>query len=214
MKNALVSLVAVSVLCAFASTCLAGPAKDRVKEGVDKIIAILDEPAYKGGKKRDEMVKRVADLTEDYFDYQELSMRAVGEPWLKFSEKQRVDFVKAFSDLLKKTYLAKVESYNNEKVEYLDEKVEGNRAMVLTEVVTKDKKMSANYKLIKKDRWMIYDVSGEGVSLVLNYRSQFDAILKKESPDALIKRIQDKVKAIDEGKVDASKDNIFESKKK
>lgn len=214
MKKLFAPLIALLVLFCFAATSFAGPPKERLKEGIDRIIAILDDPAYKGGKKRDEMVKRVADATEDYFDFKELAMRAVGQPWLNFTDKQRADMVKAFSDLLKKTYLAKVEGYENEKVEYLDEKIEGNKAMVLTEVVTKDKKISANYRLLKKDRWMVYDVIGEGVSLVMNYRSQFDAILKKDSPEVLIKRINDKIKAIDEGKVDASKDSIFETKKK
>ena len=83
---------------------------------------------------------------------------------------------------------------------YQGEQVEGNQAFLKTQVQMKDKTIPINYVMIKHDQWMVYDVVVEGVSLVKNYRTQFSKILSKDSPEALIQRIKDKIKALDEGK--------------
>jgi len=139
-------------------------------------------------------------VSDSFFDWRELSRRAAAEHWAKFTPKQQDDFVVAFSELLQKTYIRKLDKYNNEKVSYLKEQIEGNQAFVNTLVAMKDKSIPINYVMIKRDQWLVYDVFVEGVSLVKNYRTQFAKILVKESPEALIQRIKDKIKALDEGK--------------
>lgn len=188
------------LMLAFSSVALAGEPQDRLKGGIDKVIAILSDPALKGPAKRAERQNKLRTVADGFFDWRELSRRALAENWNKYSPKQQDEFVASFSELLQKTYIRKLEKYNNEKVTYVKEQIEGNHAFINTQVMMKDKSIPINYIMIKRDQWMVYDVMVEGVSLVKNYRSQFSKVLTKESPEALLQRIKDKIKALDEGK--------------
>jgi len=185
---------------ALSSLALAGEPQDRLKGGIDKVIGILSDPGLKGTAKRAERQKKLRTVADGFFDWRELSKRAVGEKWPKYTPKQQDDFIVSFSELLQKTYILKLEKYNNEKVNYVKEQVEGNQAFINTQVLMKDKTIPINYIMIKRDQWMVYDVVVEGVSLVKNYRSQFAQVLSKETPEALLQRIKDKIQALDDGK--------------
>ncbi len=182
------------------STALAGEPQDRLKVGIDKVIAILSDASLKTAAKKTERQNKLRTVADSFFDWRELSRRAAAEGWNKFSPKQQDDFVVSFSELLQKTYIRKLEKYNNEKVIYQGEQIEGNQAFLKTQVTMKDKTIPINYVMLKRDQWLVYDVVVEGVSLVKNYRTQFTKILSKESPENLIQRIKDKVKSLDEGK--------------
>jgi phospholipid transport system substrate-binding protein len=188
------------MLVCFSSQALASEPQDRLKAGIDKVIAILSDPAMKAANKRADRQAKLRSVADSFFDWKELSRRAAAEHWAKFTPKQQDDFVASFSELLQKTYIRKLEKYNNEKVSYLKEQVVDNQAFINTLVQQKDKSIPINYVMIKRDQWLVYDVSVEGVSLVKNYRTQFTKILTKETPEALIQRIKDKIKALDDGK--------------
>ena len=190
-------LILTVALC---TTALAGEPQDRLKTGIDSVIAILSNPALKGPAKRAERQAKLRTVADSFFDWRELSRRAAAEGWKKFSPKQQDDFVVSFSELLQKTYVRKLEKYNNEKVHYLGEQISDNQAFLKTQVLMKDKTIPINYVMIKHEQWMVYDVVVEGVSLVKNYRIQFEKILSKDSPETLIQRIKDKIKSLDEGK--------------
>ena len=190
-------LLMAACLC---STALAGEPQDRLKGGIDKVIAILSDNSLKGPAKRVERQRKLRAVSDGFFDWRELSKRAVAEHWNKYTPKQQDEFIVSFSELLQKTYIRKLEKYNNEKVSYLKEQIEDNQAFINTQVMMKDKTIPINYIMIKRDQWMVYDVVVEGVSLVKNYRTQFAKILSKETPEELIQRIKDKIKALDEGK--------------
>lgn len=191
------TLILTATLC---STALAGEPQDRLRSGIDKVIAILSDASLKGAAKRPERQVKLRAVADGFFDWRELSRRAAAEGWSKFAPKQQDEFIAAFSELLQKTYIRKLEKYNNEKVNYQGEQIEGNQAFLKTQVTMKDKTIPINYVMIKHDQWMVYDVVVEGVSLVKNYRTQFAKILSKDSPDALIQRIKDKIKSLDDGK--------------
>jgi len=182
------------------STALAGEPQDRLKTGIEKVIAILSDASLKGPAKRTIRQDKLRTVADSFFDWRELSRRAAAEGWNKFTPKQQDDFVDSFSELLQKTYVRKLEKYNNEKVNYLGEQIADNQAFLKTQVAMKDKTIPINYVMIKRDQWLVYDVVVEGVSLVKNYRTQFAKILSKETPEALIQRIKDKIKSLDEGK--------------
>lgn len=188
------------LMLAMASPVLAGEAQNRLKIGIDKVIAILSDPAMKGPHKHAERERKLRVVADGFFDWHELSRRAVGANWSKFTPAQQNEFVGLFSELLEKTYVRKLEKFNNEKVEYLREQVSGDQAFINTQVLMKDKKVPLNYIMIKRRDWMVYDVVIEGVSLVKNYRSQFTKILSRETPDALMQRVKAKIKALDSGK--------------
>lgn len=200
MKRISLIIGVLAIVFMFSSAALAGEPQDRLKGGIDKVIAILSDQALKGPAKKADRQAKLRTVADGFFDWRELSKRAVAEHWTKYTPKQQDEFIVVFSELLQKTYIRKLEKYNNEKVNYIKEQVEGNQAFINTQVVMKDKTIPINYIMIKRDQWMVYDVVVEGVSLVKNYRSQFAKILSKESPEALIQRIKDKIKALDEGK--------------
>lgn len=182
-----------------------GP-QQRLQEGIDQVLAVLKK--YEGQKdKRTEIADELRTVIPEYFDFEELTMRAVGRPWLDFTEEQRKAFTDAFTELLEKTYLQKLDDYNDEQVQYVDEKMKEDRAFVLTKVEHDGKEIPINYRMIMKDQWMVYDVIIEGVSLVKNYRSQFAKLLRTESPDEVIARIREKIKALDKGS-DDGKDQL------
>ena len=169
---------------------MAGPATQTLATSVDRILVLLSDPAYKNEATRPGLRHQLITTIETIFDTKELSRRALGAQWSKFSPDQQARFVTAFGTLLQNTYLDKIESYTDEKVHYLGEQSLGDgKAEVATKVTGHGKEIPVTYRLINRDGWKVYDVVIEGVSMVQNYRSQFGQILMNESPDALIQKI-------------------------
>ncbi len=200
MKKNIFAFGVLVLMLGLVTSAFAGEPQERLKTGIDKVIAVLSDHSLKGQAKKTERQAKLRAVADSFFDWRELSRRTVAESWNKYSPKQQDEFIASFSELLQKTYIRKLEKYNNEKVNYLKEQVDGDRAFINTEVVMKDKKIPINYVMIKHGQWLVYDVVVEGVSLVKNYRSQFQKILSKDTPEGLNKRIRDKIKALDEGK--------------
>lgn len=171
-----------------------------LQSSVDQILLILEKPEYKNPKTRDPLRKEVETRIRKIFDFSEFSARTVGRNWPNFTEDQKKRFDNAFADLLLATYLDKVEGYNGEKIAYLSEvfSQKGDRAEVKTIVTLADKKaVPVDYRMmLKNDHFVVYDVIIENVSLIKNYRSQFSEVLDKGSPDALIERVESRVKEL------------------
>jgi len=181
------------LLAATAAPGQAGQATETLSTSVDRIITLLADPAYKNPDSRPAMRIKLLTTIDGIFDMKELSRRALGADWNKFSPEQQDRFVAAFGKLLQNTYLDKIESYTDEKVQYLKEQELGDgKAEVATKVIGKGKEIPIAYRLVDRGGWRVYDVVIEGVSLVQNYRSQFGQILVNESPDALIAKISAK----------------------
>ncbi|MFH7319260.1 phospholipid-binding protein MlaC [Desulfurivibrio sp. D14AmB] len=164
-----------------------------VEQAVDEIVAILTDPALAAPEAREQRHRLVVKEVEKFFDFNEISMRTLGPRWRELSPEQRRDFVEIFKQFLEKNYIDQVDSYSGEKVEIKDQEIRedrrGNRfAMVQTDFMTSaQQRVAVNYKLLERDdRWMVYDVDIEGVSLVRNFRTQFDPY----SYDELISRMK------------------------
>lgn len=199
MKKIVVVFGLLSMLIAFAASAQAGEPLDRLKAGVQKVVDILADPMYKDRQDREQVLAdKLHEVFETFFDFRALSMRSVGKKWVDFTDQQKDDFVVAFRELIEKTYLKKIGKYNEETVEYQKELIEGKRAMIMAEIVTKTKKIPINFRMVKSEDWMVYDISAEGVSLVKNYKTQFKKILTETDANGLIERIKDKIKTLDE----------------
>lgn len=171
----------------FSQAALAAEAKDALKSSVDAVLNVLT--TTKAGDPG--RVEKLYAAVGKVFDPEELAKRTLAANWEKFSEDERQRFTKAFVKLLEHTYLRRIEAYTDEKVVFLDEAALGEgRAEVSTKIVTSTKEVPIVYRLIKKSDWKVYDVTIEGVSLVQNYRNQFNQILVKESPAQLISRVE------------------------
>lgn len=179
---------------------IAAPAKakgpmEQIKETTDKIIAILSDPALKGPEKANERKRRIREVVDERFDWEEFSRRALALHWKGRTELEKKEFVPLFGRLIERTYMDKVEDYSGEEVRYLDEIIRGKYGLVKAQVVTNDKRaIDVDYRLRSKGSdWYVYDVAVVGVSLVKSYRVQFNNIIKQSSYEELVKRLKEKV---------------------
>ncbi|MEZ7196152.1 Tgt2/MlaC family protein [Pseudodesulfovibrio karagichevae] len=178
---------------------------DRVREGVDRIVKMLSDPGMQDPAHHDEAISRLREVAEQYIDFGLVTKYAVGRPWLDMSPDLRKRLVDAFVKLLERSYLKRIPAYGGQDVTYTREEIEGNNAKVQTEIIDKDKKIVVEFRLkIVQGQWMIYDVVAEGVSLVMNYRSQFAEVLNKGTGEDLLKTIQNRIDQIDQGKEEES----------
>jgi phospholipid transport system substrate-binding protein len=179
-------LVAVAALASFTSAAVAGQPTDLVKERVDRVMRILEQP----GDHRAE-IRAVA---SEVFDFEEMARRALGPHWNARTPEERSEFVPLFTDLLERSYIGRVESGRGGSVQYLGDSTAGDEATVRTRIVTAQKtEIPVDYRMHRKDgRWLVYDVNIEGVSLVNNYRSQFNTVIQSNSYAALVTRLRSK----------------------
>jgi len=185
------SLVAALVLI-LASPVYAGAPTDTLKGTVDRIVQILADPALQD--KPEQRRAEVRKIAEGIFDYPDTARRALGPHWSARSPQEQQEFAKLFADLLDRAYVSKIELYQGERVRYVGETADGDEATVKTVIATKKSSdIPVDYRMHRKDgRWLVYDVIIEGVSLVSNYRTQFNKIVQTESYDALVLRLRAK----------------------
>jgi phospholipid transport system substrate-binding protein len=177
-----------------AGEAAAGPATDQLKGAVDRVIKVLEDPSLKGDDRVVERRTAVRKIANEIFDFNEIARRALARHWQPLTDKQRVEFVSLFSDLLERSYISKIELYGGEKIQYVGERVDGETTSVATRIVTKNgTEVPIDYRLLKKgDRWLVYDVNIEGVSLVSNYRTQFNKIIQTGSFEDLMQKLRTK----------------------
>ncbi len=192
MRRRMLMLATIGVLatCWLALPAWAGPPTDQMRRYTDEVVRILQDPSIKGDAKRT-AVKKVA---EQVFDLNETARRSLGRHWQQLSPQQRQEFVPLFEDLLERTYMSKIDLYGGEKVKYTAENIDGDNAAVKANVITKKgTEVPVEARLLKRDgKWLIYDVLVENISLVGNYRAQFDQIIRTSSYDDLVRRLRDK----------------------
>ena len=173
----------------------AGAPEDQVRQSVDKLLAILSDPRLKQEGKKNERREELKKVIYQRFDFTEMARRSLGPEWRRHTSEEQKEFVKLFTDLLERAYLDRIESYNGEKVQYLGEREDHGYAEVQTKLVNnKGQEFSINYRLhnVNGD-WKVYDVVGEDISVVNNYRAQFSHVLASSSYQELIHRMKEKI---------------------
>lgn len=194
--------VILLIICFFLpSKALAGEPTDQVRQSVEAIRSVFKNKELSKPENRKERNAQLRRIVEDRFDFEEMSKRSLGIHWRKRTPEEQKEFIPLYKDLLEDVYLRKLERHEREikehvedKVVYLNERVEDSYALVQTEVVTKDgKEVRLDYRLLKENgKWLVYDVYIEGVSLVNNYRKQFSQIIRSGSYEDLVKRLKAK----------------------
>jgi len=158
---------------------------------IDKVLMILKDSNMSKEKKSEEIIN----LMNPIFDYELMSRLSLGKQWNLISQDKKEDFVKAFTEKLKNSYVEKLDLYTDELVEILDkEQPKANRIILKTQLVGKEEKYQINYKFYEKnkDNWLIYDVDLLGVSIIQTYRKQFSGFLKDKTFDELLSYLKDK----------------------
>jgi phospholipid transport system substrate-binding protein len=196
------SIVAAALLLCSLSLCLPVQASvsvtDEVKRVVDEVVRIVSDAGLKKPQQEPQRRQALKAAISRIFDYTEMAQRSLATHWKERTPAERQDFVQLFETLLENSYSGKIESYHNEKIVYLGESIDGNHAEVKSKVVApKGDEYSLDYRLINKGgKWMVYDVVIEGVSLVSNYRGQFNRIINNQGYPGLLKKLRTKSEEI------------------
>tara|TARA_B110000467_G_scaffold113095_1_gene103539 strand:+ start:1121 stop:1726 length:606 start_codon:yes stop_codon:yes gene_type:complete len=181
------------------SVCFAGSEiTNKLKNTINKVISTVNDEALKNDLPARRAILRKT--INDQFNYRQMVMRSLAKNWDVRSAEEQQLFIALFKSLLENSYANKLESFSNEKINYLDEVVKGEYALVKTEVVRKATTVGVDYKLVRENGvWQVYDFVIEGVSMVRNYRAQFTKIIHKHSYEVLVQKLTDKINALKEG---------------
>jgi phospholipid transport system substrate-binding protein len=189
------ALLLVLVLGVVAAPPVAASAPtDQLKAQIDRVLKALEDPELKKEGRAKERRVAVRKIANDIFDFGETARRSLGPHWQARTPAERDEFVQLFGDLLERSYISKVELYGGEKIQYVGDSIEADQAKVQTKLLTKSgNEIPIEYRMLKKgDRWLVYDVIIEGVSLIANYRTQFNKIIRTSSYQELVKKMKAK----------------------
>ena len=177
------------------NSAFASPVQDQLKNTIDNILEILRNPALKADEKQEQRRDLLRTTIHEKFSFAKMSQLSLARHWRKRSDQEKKEFIDMFGQLLEETYIAKIESYTDEKVIYVKEFVKKKKALIYTKIITDTIEIPIDYRMYqtKTENWMVYDIVIEGVSLVGNYRSQFDQILQKDSYEKLIEDLKRKL---------------------
>ncbi len=194
MKKLIYAVLPALLIIAMAQGAFAGQPTERVKTAADKVIDVLKNPKLKGPVHERERRKKIMALASTVFDYREMAKRSLAIFWRQRTPQEKNQFVSLFSDLLERSYINRIEGYTNEKIIYTGEKISDGYATVDSDIITKrHEKIPVNYRLINKNgNWWVYDIVIEHVSLINNYRIQFNKIIRSSSYADLVKKMKTK----------------------
>ena len=191
-------VVGLMIHLSMVSECFAGSeVTSQLKGTIEKVIKIVQDEALTN----DKQARRVAlrKTIAERFNYRQMVMRSLAKNWYARSDQERQEFISLFKSLLENSYANKLEAYRDEEINYLDEIIKGEYALVKTEVVRKSSTIGVDYKLIQeKGSWKVYDFVIEGVSMIRNYRSQFTKIIRRDSYEVLVQKLTDKINEIEQ----------------
>ena len=175
-----------------AAPARAGAPLEQLKAQIERVIRILDDPEMKKESQSRERRGAVRKVADEIFDFQETAKRSLARHWPPRTPAEQTEFVRLFADLLERSYISRIELYGGEKIAYLGDSLDGDQAVVRTRIVTKGgSEVPVDYRMLKRsDRWLVYDVIIEGVSLVANYRTQFNKIIQTSSYAELVRKMK------------------------
>jgi len=191
------AVLSVLIIFVLSIPVYAGVPMTTAEASVNRVLDVLRDSKLKSPAAKEKKKEKLRVIYKDMFDEIEFSKRTLTRNWNKFSPAERVEFVKLFEQILEKSYIDKILDYSNEKVSFYKESMlSDNQAEIQTKIVTASKEIPIYYRMILKDgKWKVYDVVVENVSLVQNYRTQFNDILGKNTPEQLLEILRKKVKA-------------------
>ncbi len=198
MTKALIILV---VLTSLSSLSYAQQPIEALQKSIDQSIHILTDSNYQDQSQKELQRQRLWQELTQIFDFQEFSKRILARYWRKFSPQQREDFVELLGNFVNIYYLSRLqESYNNESVTLMGQNmISRTKAVVQAHVRWQNKDVPLEIKMLKRgDAWKVYDISVLGISAVGLYRGQFQAILRKETPEQVLEMLKEKIKKAEE----------------
>jgi phospholipid transport system substrate-binding protein len=184
--------VMVVAVLAVAHDARAGAPTEQLRTHVDRAIKVLEDPDLAKEGRMTERRAAIRRIANDIFDFTETTRRSLGPHWQARTPQEREEITRLFADLLERSYIGKIEMYSGEKIQYVGDAIEGEQATVRTRLVTKQGvEIPVDYRMhrVGGDRWLSYDVVIEGVSLVANYRVQFNKIIQTSGYPSLVSKL-------------------------
>ena len=186
----LIMLLSLAIGLALVRDAAAGTPTEQLRERIERAVGILDDGAFRG----DPAARRAAlrNVAGEIFDFQEITKRALGRHWATATPAERDELVQLLTALMERSYMGRIEQYSGERIAWVGESVEGDQATVRSTFLSKSgTPIPVDYRLARAgNRWLAYDVSIEGVSLVSNYRAQFNKIIQTSSTQGLVERLR------------------------
>lgn len=200
-KSLLIILLCGFVCCLLTSITKAADVPDpteQLKPLIEKMSNIINK-AVAENKIDIALSQRLIEVSREHFDYHEMTKRVLGRSWRNLSEQEQDEFVELFTQLLQHAYISKIENFTGGYLIFKSQRIRGNRAEVRTELVERTRTIKISYiMLLKGERWMVYDLVVEGVSLIRNYMEQFRRIIHRESVEVLKQKMREKIKRLDD----------------
>jgi len=195
MKKQFAALT-ILILFVFSIPVYAGAPMSTVEANVKKVLDVLRDSKLKGPSAKEIKKEKLRVIYKGMFDEVEFSRRTMARNWTKFSPAQQTEFIVLFEQVLEKSYVDKILSYTDQKIEFYKENIlSESQAEIQTKIVTSSNEIPMFYRVILKEgKWRVYDVVVENVSLVQNYRTQFNDILANKTPEQLLEILRKKVK--------------------
>ena len=175
-------------------SALAGSATDAIKQTHEEVLRILHDQQLKDPMRDLERQQQLALHIAQRFGCREMSRHLLGQHWNPLEEKEREEFVRLFLLILVKSYADYIERYAGQPLQYLDERLDNRRAVVRTRLIGQSGDLFMDFWLFERaSDWQVYDVVVDGISLIENYRVQFQRLLRISSYRNLVQRMQQKV---------------------
>lgn len=204
MKNYIFLLCFTAVLSALAALpviAIHASPTEQLQPTIAKLVSLLNDTSLKGDEHKKVRREKIMGTIAESFDFAEMSERILGSTWKSLDDKEKVYFTQLMTKLLENNYIGQLEGYSGQTVQYVGERIKDEKAQVSTLVMSNNgAKYPVHYIMMidkEKDRWMVYDINIEGVSLVRNYRAEFKSIVRKDEYEGLVKVLEEKNKSFE-----------------
>jgi len=183
----------VLVLAVGVAPMAAGTPTAAIKTTIKQMFVILNDEELKTPGRAEERRQQLEKVIGNRIAYDEMAKRSLGPQWAQLNEEERQEFVRLYAQLLRDTYSSRFDRYSDEKVEFLQETLQGDYAEVRTRLTSSKFTLDVDYRMLQRaGDWRVYDIVVDGISLVHSYREQFNKIIRTYSYEELVAKLRQK----------------------
>jgi phospholipid transport system substrate-binding protein len=193
LRHVLSGIGVVLVLAVGVAPMAAGTATAAIKTTIKQMFVILNDEELKTPGRAEERRQQLEKVIGNRIAYDEMAKRSLGPQWAQLNEEERQEFVRLYAQLLRDTYSSRFDRYSDEKVEFLQETLQGDYAEVRTRLTSSKFTLDVDYRMLQRaGDWRVYDIVVDGISLVHSYREQFTKIIRTYSYEELVTKLRQK----------------------
>jgi phospholipid transport system substrate-binding protein len=189
----LVTLAIISALVAQTSPALAEGPGDQLKNATVRVVEVLQDRQLREAERLDARRNQIRTIVNEIFDWQEAGRQVLSRHWEPLAPQEREEFVALFGDIIQRSYIGMMDTSRGEEIAMvlIDEALDGERATVRTNLVSKSNILPMTYRLIKHESsWKVYDVAIDGISFLSNSRSQIGRLIQHVGYGGLMKMLK------------------------